>query len=159
MYHDKDKVDKHGIVGEWGVSTNARTKPIMVAESYFWVNNSPEMFHSQELVDQLNSLERNNAGQVSSRSYSDMFMATCFCAYVRKMKELEILPQLQVSADEVQQQNINTVSTLIHAISPIQYSKEQIFERVKKEILGIQPEEEYIPPEEREVFNLPFFFE
>ena len=86
-------------------------------------------------------------------------MATCFCAYVRKMKELEILPQLQVSADEVQQQNINTVSTLIHAISPIQYSKEQIFERVKKEILGIQPEEEYIPPEEREVFNLPFFFE
>lgn len=71
LYHDKDKIDKHGIVTEWGISTNARTKPIMVSEAYFHINNSPQNIHSQELVNQLNSLERNNAGQVSSRSYTD----------------------------------------------------------------------------------------
>ncbi len=71
LYHDKKKIDKHGIVTEWGVSTNGQTKPIMLAEAFAKINESPQNFHSQALVDQLNSLERNNAGQVSSKSYTE----------------------------------------------------------------------------------------
>ena len=71
MYHDKEKIDQHGIVTEWGINTNARSKPIMVAECYAHINQTPQFFHSQELIDQLNSLERNNAGQVSSKAYTE----------------------------------------------------------------------------------------
>ena len=71
MYHDREKIDAHGIVTEWGINTNARTKPVMVSEAYSHINNHPQTFHSVELVNQLNSLERNNAGQVSSKAYTE----------------------------------------------------------------------------------------
>ncbi len=71
MFHEKDKGDQSGIVTEWGINTNGRTKPLMVAECYSHINEHPSTFHSQELVDQLNSLERNNAGQVSSKAYTE----------------------------------------------------------------------------------------
>ena len=71
MFHEKEKVDQHGIVTEWGINTNGRTKPIMVAECYSHINEHPQTFHSQELTDQLNSLERNNAGQVTSKAYTE----------------------------------------------------------------------------------------
>lgn len=43
MYHEKNKVDSHGIVTEWGIATTGKTKPVMVAECcYFYdiLNNS-----------------------------------------------------------------------------------------------------------------------
>ena len=159
LYHDKSKVDSRGIVTEWGIATTGKTKPIMVAEAYAHINEHPEKFHSQELVNQLNSIERNNAGQVTSGSYTDMFMATCFCAYVRKMRGLEILPQLSYDYEEHLEQNISTVRGLIHAISPIQYTKEEIEKEDVLESNRIKGVEEvYIPPEEEEIFHLPFFF-
>ena len=71
MFHERDKVDQHGIVTEWGINTNARTKPLMVSECYSHINEHPQTFHSQDLVNQLNSLERNNAGQVTSKAYTE----------------------------------------------------------------------------------------
>ena len=83
MYHDKDKIDQHGIVTEWGINTNGRTKPIMTSEMYAHINNHPSTFHSQELIDQLNSLERNNAGQVTSKAYTEKH----FCIKKKKQPE------------------------------------------------------------------------
>lgn len=152
LYHDPHKVDKNGVVMQWGISTNAKTKPIMISEAYYHINNTPQYFHSQDLVSQLNSLERNNAGQVSSRSYTDMFMATCFCAYVRKMKELDILPQLQYDPKEVMEDNFKSLQTIISAISPVQYAKEKYFQN------QTFAEEEFIPPQDQSINHLPFFF-
>lgn len=88
-----------------------------------------------------------------------MFMATCFCAYVRKMKELEILPQLSFSAEDVQEQNFQNVKTLIHAISPTQYTKEQ---SIKEDIIinhgELEDDNQPYSPEEEEIFHLPFFY-
>lgn len=84
-------------------------------------------------------------------------MATCFCAYVRKMKELEILPQLSYDSEEVAKQNYQNVSTLMSAISPLDYAKDRIFKNEVEAMTGEM--EEFIPPEEKEVFHVPFFFE
>lgn len=158
MYHDKSKVDSNGIVTEWGIATTGKTKPIMVAEAYSHINEHPETFHSQDLVNQLNSIERNNAGQVTSSSYTDMFMATCFCAYVRKMRELDILPLLRFNESEIQEKNYLAVKTLIGAVSPRIYANEQ---NAKEELLlnsGVMEDKPFQNPEDEEIFHLPFFY-
>ena len=33
MYYEKDKIDKNGIVTQWGIATTGKTKPIMIAEA------------------------------------------------------------------------------------------------------------------------------
>jgi len=75
------------------------------------------------------------------------------------MSGLEILPQLSYDYEEHLEQNISTVRGLIHAISPIQYTKEEIEKEDVLESNRIKGVEEvYIPPEEEEIFHLPFFF-
>ena len=48
----------------------------MVAELYKFINETPENFKSDVLVNNLHAIERNNAGQMTSSEYSDMFMAS-----------------------------------------------------------------------------------
>lgn len=163
LFYEKNKIDNGGIVTEWGINTNGRTKPIMISEAYSQINNYPQYFHSQDLINQLNSIERNNAGQVSSKAYTDMFMATCFCAYIRKMKELDILPLLNFTSEEVERQNTDTIKDLISITSNKDYAVKREASEViidSSENNTVFSESFYTPqnPEDENVFHAPFFF-
>ncbi len=94
-------------------------------------------------------------------------MATCFCAYVRKMRELEILPLLTYGENNnLTKQNFEAIKGLMEATSPLKYTRERI---IREEIMEFGTgsntdliEEELsntTPIEEQGVFHAPFFFE
>ena len=93
-------------------------------------------------------------------------MASCFCAYVRKMKELDILPLLSYGNSDVNKNNFEAIKGLMEATSPLKYAKKSI---IRDEILEFGGgsnedliEDEFdnsIPIEEQGVFHAPFFFE
>lgn len=95
-----------------------------------------------------------------------MFMATCFCAYVRKMKELDILPLLSYGNTAAQESNFEAIKGLMEATSPLKYARNRI---IRDEIIefGAGSNEDLIeeelanevPIEEQGVFHAPFFFE
>ena len=149
LYNEKNKIDINGNIIEYGVNTNSRTKSLMTAELYAQVNENPENFKSEELVNQFHAIERNNAGQITSSTYSDMFMACCFCAYARKQKELDILPLLSYNSEELQEQQLNIMSSFI-----------EMSNNKKLANIKINEEENIIVPEntESEESVLPFFF-
>lgn len=160
LYYEKDKVNNNHEITEYGLSTNGRTKPLMTAELFNWINKYPENFVSEDLINQLHSIERNNAGQISSSSYTDMFMASCFCAYCRKMKELEILPQLSFDSKDLEARETNIMKSLIEMSNPKKLAK--ILTK-KEELSYIKNEEEQeniIKPvsEDENDSKIPFFF-
>lgn len=161
LYYERDKL-KNGVITEYGISTNARTKPIMVSELYKFVTEGPEYFYSSDLIDQLHAIERNNAGQISSNSFTDLFMAACFCAYVRKMKELEIMPQITQSNDENEQKHFDVIKNIFEMTSCKNMANKQI-ELEENRFLISLPDEDYT--EENDIFirkpnesDLPFYF-
>lgn len=158
LYHERDKIDSHGIVTEYGISTNARTKPLMVAEAYARINDYPENFKSEELVNQLHALERSNSGQLTSSAYTDIFMATCFCAYARKQKELDILPLIKTN-ELVEKQQMEVMTDIIKMSSPKNYA----IKKEEHENLNYVVSEKSIFDENPDNVNvddngLPFFF-
>ena len=64
-----------------------------------------------------------NAGILSHTSYSDMFMACCFCAYVRKMDYLNIMPLISFSNEQIEETAINNVKTIAEISSPIKFAQ------------------------------------
>ena len=88
---------------EWGINTNTRTKELMVSLLYDLLKEDPSRLKSQDLIAQMSSIQRSNRGTIRSSGYSDMFMSSCFCAYGRKMTELQILPLLDYSNVQISQ--------------------------------------------------------
>ena len=139
---------------EYGISTNARTKPLMTSMFFDYVNEAPELFYSEELVTQLHTIERNHAGQIASKSYSDMFMACCFTAYVRKMKELEIMPLLTYGNEQLADQKVDDFKTIAQLSSPKEFVKNQI----AREESFLFYNEEMLDQRQTDDSDLPFFF-
>jgi hypothetical protein len=96
---------------EYGINTNTRTKELMVSLMYDAVNEQPSRIKSADLIGQLSSIQRSNRGTIKTSGYSDMFMAGCFCSYVRKMTELQILPLLDYSNQQISQSFFNNIQT------------------------------------------------
>jgi hypothetical protein len=83
----------------------------MVSLMYDAVNEQPSRIKSADLIGQLSSIQRSNRGTIKTSGYSDMFMAGCFCSYVRKMTELQILPLLDYSNQQISQSFFNNIQT------------------------------------------------
>ena len=116
IYKDLKKKDMPGMnvdtsEYEYGINTNSRTKELMVSLLYDYVKDQPQCLKSQDFIAQMSTIQRTNRGTISSTSFSDMFMAASFCAYVRKMTVLEILPLLNFSNDQIQQNFFNSIKT------------------------------------------------
>lgn len=102
---------------EYGINTNVRSKELMVSLLYDLLKEDPRRLKSQDLIAQMSSIQKSNRGVIKSSGYSDMFMASCFCAYVRKMSELQILPQLDYSSVQISQnffQSIKSTAELMN---------------------------------------------
>jgi ArsR family metal-binding transcriptional regulator len=116
IYKDFKKKDIPGDIVdtssyEYGINTNTRSKELMVSLLYDAINEFPNRIKSSELIGQLSSIQRSNRGTIKTSGYSDMFMAACFCAYVRKMTELQILPLLDYSNQQISQSFFNNIQT------------------------------------------------
>ncbi len=96
---------------EYGINTNTRTKELMVSLLYDLLKEEPTRIKSQDLIGQLSAIQRSNRGTIRSSGFSDMFMAACFCAYVRKMTMLQILPLLDTSNVQIAQNFFNVIKT------------------------------------------------
>lgn len=96
---------------EWGINTNTRTKELMVSLLYDLLKEDPSRLKSQDLIAQMSSIQRSNRGTIRSSGYSDMFMSSCFCAYGRKMTELQILPLLDYSNVQISQNFFQTIKS------------------------------------------------
>ena len=93
-------------------------------------------------------------------------MASCFCAYVRKMKELDILPLLTYGNLDENKNNFEAIKGLMEATSPLKYARRQtIRDNIIEFGMGSNADlteeelDENIPIEEQGVFHAPFFFE
>jgi hypothetical protein len=83
----------------------------MVSLLYDHIKDRPESLHSQNFIGQLSGIIRTARGTIKSTGFSDMFMSAAFCAYVRKLTTLDILPQLNYSNAQLQQGFYNTIKT------------------------------------------------
>jgi len=97
---------------EYGVNTNTRTKELMVSLLYDSLKDIPSRIKSQDLIGQMSSIQRSNRGTIRSSGFSDMFMAASFCAYVRKMTELQILPLLDYSNAQISQNFFSNIKSI-----------------------------------------------
>lgn len=91
---------KHNKDDKYGVSTTGMTKPLMVGCLTQFINENPDCIKSQRLIDQFGNIERTNSGTIRANGYSDLFMASCFCALVRQKKALEIMPIISVGGSQ-----------------------------------------------------------
>jgi len=96
---------------EYGINTNTRTKELMVSLFYDAVIENPSRIKSQGLIGQMSAVQRSNRGTIRSNTFSDMFMAACFCAYVRKMTQLQIMPLLDYSNAQISQNFFSSIKT------------------------------------------------
>ncbi len=111
---------------EYGINTNAKTKELMIACLYQEIKDNPSIIKSEVLIAQLATIERSNSGSVASKSYSDLFMAACFCAYARKQKNLEIMPLLEYSNEDLTKQLTDEISDIAKYSDPKTRVKEDL---------------------------------
>lgn len=83
--------------GDVGVKTTGLTKPLMVGCFIEYVKDNETCIKSQDLINQISAIEKTPSGSIKCAIYSDLFMSTCFCAYVRKKMAVEIMPIITLS--------------------------------------------------------------
>jgi hypothetical protein len=108
-------VKKKGPLGEeWGISTTGISKDHMIGCFTEIIKESPSCIKSQDLINQLSAVERSRSGNISSDTFSDLFMASCFCAYARKMKATEIMPLINMGSVEFNKRRFDTFKSFIN---------------------------------------------
>ena len=114
----RDDLGKHS--DQYGTKTTGLTKPLMVGCLIEFLNDNPQVqkIKSKELIGQFGTIERTNSGTIRSTGYSDLFMATCFCAYLRKKKALEILPMVHTDPQEYENKLVNEFKQIISLSNP-----------------------------------------
>lgn len=76
---------------KYGINTNVKTKDQMVTIFYDYINDDPSIIKSSDLIDQFSVIEKRANGSVAAKSnqHDDLFMASCFCAYLKKQTLLD----------------------------------------------------------------------
>ncbi len=71
---------------KYGINTNVKTKDQMVSIFYDYVTSDPNSICSNDLINQLSIIEKRSNGSVAAKHghHDDLFMASCFCAYIKK---------------------------------------------------------------------------
>jgi hypothetical protein len=109
---------KNGFVevkSQYGIVTSTRTKDQMISLLYEVFNNNPSNIHSSDLISQLSVIEKKINGAISASSghHDDLFMASCFCAYIRKNAAMDIEPLIDINPAQFQLKQDNLVTNLM----------------------------------------------
>ena len=139
---------------EWGVSTTGISKDHMIGCLTEIIKDEPLVIKSQGLINQLSAIERTRGGSISSDTFSDLFMAACFCAYVRKMKALEIMPLINLGKEKVMQNQFDNFNNFIKVntnadekrANPYIYVEDEIEQLIRTNDALQDTENEYYSP-------------
>ena len=103
-----------------GIHTSAQTKPIMVSEMFDAIIQNPKILASQDLINQLSVIERKSNGTVSAQagSHDDLFIASAFAAYVKKISSLEFDPKINLTSRELANRNKNIANSIFINAEP-----------------------------------------
>lgn len=119
---------------ELGIHTGTRSKELMIAAFSEYFRDDPKCIKSPDLSSQLFSIERGSTGVIKSKGYSDMFMAACFTAYARKTKYLELMPMVDYTSNQLQNNILKDVKLVAEMSSQKQFlnkEKSKIFEQAQ----------------------------
>jgi len=115
-------IDKTGdLKDELGVKTTGLTKPLMVGCLIECINENITGFKSQNLINQFGAIEKTNSGSIRSKSHTDLFMGSSFCAFTRHRRAMEIMPMVQFTNMEIQNRLLETIKTAASVASPKDY--------------------------------------
>ncbi|MCK9439360.1 MAG: hypothetical protein WC188_03000 [Candidatus Caldatribacteriota bacterium] len=129
---------------EYGINTNSRTKELMVSLLYDFLKENPSRLKSQDLINQMSTIQRSNRGTIKSSGFSDMFMAASFCAYVRKMTELQILPLLNYTNSQISQNFFNNIQSVAQMMNTKVIIQQQVSNQSGKFIPKTPQEDELL---------------
>ena len=101
-----------------GINTNGISKDFMIGCLMEYINENPLGIKSKNLFNQLSSIEKTIAGNIQGKTFSDMFMACCFCAMVRKRKAIDIGPLLGVANEKIAKDTSNLYRNIIEMNNP-----------------------------------------
>jgi len=81
-----------------GINTNSKTKKLMLSILYDKFINDPNCIKSEDLISQINVIERKSNGSIGAMSgyNDDLFMASAFCAYCYEYTYEDIVHFLNV---------------------------------------------------------------
>jgi hypothetical protein len=145
IYYDKKD--------EPGINTNSKTKELEVAAFLEYYGENPRIIRSRRLLDQMSAVYRTYAGTVKSDSYTDLFMAACFCAYTRKKTHLKILPLLEVSVEEYMKNEEEIIKMNLKMNNPQDYIKYVTVKKQYEEFMDIDFQNIYEKPEKRDDYG------
>lgn len=89
------------------------------------IKEDPSVIKSQDLINQMSAIERNRGGSISSETFSDLFMASCFVSYIRKMKALEIMPMINMGKSVYDAHRIETMASFVNLNTSIVTPQEE----------------------------------
>ena len=97
-----------------GINTNAKTKPMMVTEMYDQIVSNTDIVHSKSLINQLTVIEKKASGTVSAQrgAHDDLFMASAFCAYVKKISSLEFDSKIGMTNKQIKEKNKSMMNSI-----------------------------------------------
>ena len=107
-----------------GITTTGINKDFMIGCFIEYLNENPKAIKSRKLFNQLSSIEKTASGTIQSKNFTDMFMACCFCAMVRKKKALEIMPLVGLSNEKIQEDRSQLYNSVIQMNNPKNNLKE-----------------------------------
>jgi len=104
--------------GQFGIKTTTMTKPLMIGCFMQNINEDFEIIKSQNLINQLSSMEKTPSGTIKSTGHDDLFMASCLCALIRNRKYVEVGPLLNENDRNDIKSNYKEIQQLIKTCSP-----------------------------------------
>lgn len=105
--------------GEFGINTNVKTKELMVASFAEYLRDNPKGLRSGDLLSQLYGIERASLGTIRSKGSADLFMAACFCAYVRKVQFMELSRMVDFSPEKHEEEILDRVRQTVRGMSSV----------------------------------------
>ena len=126
-----------------GINTNAKSKPIMVSEMYDQIVKNSKIVNSSPLINQLSVIEKRANGTVAAQrgAHDDLFMASSFCAYVKKISVLEFESKIGLTNREIKAKN-KTISDSIFVDSPTTSSAAVMEEDVMEKYINFYGDNE-----------------
>jgi len=99
---------------DYGITTG-RNKDEMITYLYDYITKNPTLLHSADLISQLSVIEKKSGGRIAAAlgHHDDLFMASAFCAYLKKQCQLEISPLIDVDSKDYANQQYNEIQSLL----------------------------------------------
>jgi len=129
----KEKRGKNTVVP--GLSTNSKTRPLMIDSLYSYITEFTEIVNSKRLALELVGLVSKSSGRVEADSdcHDDIVMATACCTYVRKYDPPLLI---DTSVSTLVQQEFSNIMGMNDDLSLTEFSNAKLIKHIKANLDG-----------------------